>query len=331
MARRAARLRRRSRALPAVAADVPRPGQAHRGAVGAGADDPAMPGAWPSSPAARGPAVAVVLGVGSGSSPTSRAARWRARAPRADAVAAILGGAGTLAIAFVGSQISPAWTALLRCARRPADAAPRRRAGPSARIGLVALALLARCGCSRPRSRQQQERRPQRGADRQSRRHRGDIVVSTHRNRFPCCISTCRAGLRWADGMGWVRRSDVHGLARRSRSLSRRAPDAGGRQLVGALKPGQQLVLVQPIIATASWGAPWTELVRSAQCGGSVCSAATIGSSASRRCRSCVASVSPAACASSSTAGSVRNGWFWLAPGRSDPRDRKRCRHGRHR
>jgi hypothetical protein len=28
------------------------------------------------------------------------------------------------------------------------------------------------------------------------------------------------------------------------------------------MKPGQELVLVEPILRTAKWGAPWTSLVR---------------------------------------------------------------------
>ena len=78
-------------ALPAVAADAALPGQAHRGAVVAGAvarADARLRS--PASPAARGPAVAVLLGVGSGivaylsirGAPASRRRRADAVRPR---------------------------------------------------------------------------------------------------------------------------------------------------------------------------------------------------------------------------------------------------------
>jgi hypothetical protein len=39
-------------------------------------------------------------------------------------------------------------------------------------------------------------------------------------------------------------------------------PTPTANALVRTLRPGQKLLLIQPIIRTARWGAPWTSLVR---------------------------------------------------------------------
>jgi hypothetical protein len=39
-------------------------------------------------------------------------------------------------------------------------------------------------------------------------------------------------------------------------------PRRTARAAVDRLSPGQELILVQPILRTARWGAPWTSLVR---------------------------------------------------------------------
>jgi hypothetical protein len=39
-------------------------------------------------------------------------------------------------------------------------------------------------------------------------------------------------------------------------------PKATADGLIRSMKPNQRLLLVEPIIRSASWGAPWTKLVR---------------------------------------------------------------------
>ena len=174
----------------------------------------------------------------------------------------ILGG---LALAFVASQISPGWTlryfaALIgplillaggvalagrqprpgdrRAARRPVAAPADGRASTTR-----ATSTTSQCCCraaSAP----------------------GDIVVSTHPEQVPVEAFYFPAGLRWASGMGWWPDTGImdwrDALDRYRAARVKRTANT----FIRALKPGQQLVLVQPILRTATWNAPWTRLVR---------------------------------------------------------------------
>jgi hypothetical protein len=90
----------------------------------------------------------------------------------------------------------------------------------------------------------------------------GDVVVSTHPEQLPLLAYYLPEGVRYWTSMGSVEDPRVmdwrDALPRLEAARPRRQIDA----LVATMKPGQELVLVQPIIRTMSWDAPWTNLVR---------------------------------------------------------------------
>ena len=68
--------------------------------------------------------------------------------------------------------------------------------------------------------------------------------------------------VRWADGMGWfpdTRIFDWRDALDRYRAAQ---PREVAPELIDAVEPGNRLVLMEPIIRTAGWSAPWTSLVR---------------------------------------------------------------------
>lgn len=90
----------------------------------------------------------------------------------------------------------------------------------------------------------------------------GDLVVSTQPETLPLLAYYLSDGVRYADALGPVadaRMFDWTDALSRLRTTQAR-PTA--RALVGTLRPGQELVLVVPVLRTARWGAPWTKLVR---------------------------------------------------------------------
>jgi hypothetical protein len=69
-------------------------------------------------------------------------------------------------------------------------------------------------------------------------------------------------GYRWADAMGPVADQWVFDW----RDALQRLKAAGPRRTFARLAPtvasGQHLILIQPIIRSGRWGAPWTALIR---------------------------------------------------------------------
>lgn len=222
-----------------------------------------------------GPAVALLLVGGTGLAAYLAARRAAGAAVASDeavvraesARALVTMVAVAVAVAFVASQLSPAWTtryfaAVIGPLLLVAGAALA-RAGT---LGLVALALLAALWLHPPTARVNNKSDVHRVAhaigDSPAHVVPGDIVVSTHPEQVPVLHFYFPRGLRWADGMGWVRDPAIMDWRDALDRYRRARPTPIADRLIRALRPGQQLVLVQPIIRTARWKAPWTELVR---------------------------------------------------------------------
>ena len=90
----------------------------------------------------------------------------------------------------------------------------------------------------------------------------GDVIVSTHPEQLPLMKYYLPDGVRYADSMGFVEDPDVFDWRDAVDRLRAAKPTPTSDGIVRTLEPGQELVLVQPIIRTARWGAPWTALVR---------------------------------------------------------------------
>ena len=90
----------------------------------------------------------------------------------------------------------------------------------------------------------------------------GDLVVSVHPEQVPVLHYYLPDGLRYADSISLVRDPLVFDWRDALERLRAAKPSRVLDSYVSSMRPGQTLVLVNPIIRTASWGAPWTELVR---------------------------------------------------------------------
>jgi mannosyltransferase len=90
----------------------------------------------------------------------------------------------------------------------------------------------------------------------------GDLVVSTHPEHTPVMRLYLGGGYRWATSTGPVADPRIMDWRDAVDRLRAARPAATAEPLVASLRPGQRLLLVQPIIRSARWSAPWTALVR---------------------------------------------------------------------
>jgi mannosyltransferase len=210
------------------------------------------------------PGMAFALGAGFGLSTLLAGTRQSPRARAAMAVA--LMAATALALAWVASQISPAWSsryfAVFVGPLLLLGAAGLARGG---RLGLVVVAILF-VFWFHPRTA---------AIDHKSNAHdtavlvrdrleRGDLVVAAHPEQGPVMhyYLPQNIGLRWANAMGPVSDPTMFDWRNALKRLRAAKPTPTADALVRTLRPGQKLLLIQPIIRSARWGAPWTRLVR---------------------------------------------------------------------
>jgi hypothetical protein len=214
-----------------------------------------------------GPGVAILLVGGSG-----LAVYWTWRrgpiGPRTRQAAAVttIGAAVaiTMAIAFLVSQVSPGWTLRYFAAVIGPlillAGAVLARAG---NLGLVTVALLAGLWLHPPTGAVNNKSNVHHVSELLRDRVRpGDVVVSTQPEQVPVEAFYFPPGLRWASGMGWWPDLGVMDWRDALHRYQQAKALQTSRIIIRALKPGQQLVLVLPILRTASWVAPWTKLVR---------------------------------------------------------------------
>lgn len=90
----------------------------------------------------------------------------------------------------------------------------------------------------------------------------GDLIVSTHPEQLPVIAYYMPKGVRYANLLGPVEDPRVFDWTDALPRLRETRPKPTVDALLRTLRPGQELVLVQPIIRTGRWRAPWTSLVR---------------------------------------------------------------------
>jgi mannosyltransferase len=213
------------------------------------------------------PAMAFALGVGFGLNTLLAAPR---RAPRARAALAVATmGAVALALAWLASQISPAWaTRYFAVFVGPLLLLGAAGLARSGRLGIVVVAILSllwftpRVGVLNGKSDAHRVAVLLRGQLRD-----GDLVVVTHPEQGPVVhyYLSSQPGaprLRWANSMGFVPDPSMFDWRDVLDRLHAAWPKRTENALVRTLRPGQKLLLVQPIIRTAGWRAPWTKLVK---------------------------------------------------------------------
>lgn len=226
-----------------------------------------LPGELASVFGGAGPGVAILLAGGSG-----LAALWALRrgpggpsTPQATIVATLgLALVIALALAFVASQVSPAWTpryfASLVGPLILLVGAVLSRAGG---LGLATLALLAVLWLQPPTEKVNNKSNVHHvGVLVEGRLAPGDVVISTHPEQVPVAAFYFPEGLRWASGLGWFEDTRIFDWRDALDRYRAAKPQPVADMLIRALEPGQRLALVQPVLRTAGWGAPWTSLVR---------------------------------------------------------------------
>lgn len=90
----------------------------------------------------------------------------------------------------------------------------------------------------------------------------GDLVVSTQPETLPLVKYYLPQGVRYANAIELVDEPRVFDWTDALDRLEAAKPTATIDGFLRTLRPGQEIVLVQPILRTARWGAPWTSLVR---------------------------------------------------------------------
>jgi hypothetical protein len=169
----------------------------------------------------------------------------------------------TLLVAWVASQLSPAWTLrylavalpplLLLCTLGLA------RAGS---LGLVGLAVVAAMWVTdRPPDDKSNVRDVAEAIGPGLRP--GDTVVSTQPEQIPVLAYYLPEGLRYATLWGPVEDVGITDWRDGVERIRRTSAARDLRPLLDAVEPGRRLVLVEPIVYEPErWSAPWTELVR---------------------------------------------------------------------
>jgi hypothetical protein len=172
---------------------------------------------------------------------------------------------GTLALAWIASQVNPAWNAryfaplLAPILLLAAYGASRARV-----VGVVAVAaciiFLARPGAFAPAYKSDMR---DVGGEMSALVHRGDVVLVSEPEEVPLAWYYLPAGLRYANSIGPVtdpRYMDWVNALRRLQNARWRSIE---RSLIASLKPGQQVLFVRPLTeGVSNWETPWGRLVR---------------------------------------------------------------------
>jgi len=185
--------------------------------------------------------------------------RWNA------SLALLVLAGGTVLAAWLSSQVSPAWAnRYMAVAAGPAILIAAVGLAHARRLGMVTLAILAvlwfepLIGVIEGKDNTRQvaasvQYRPVGEAD---------LVVSTHPERIPLLHYYMGEEFRFATSLGPVADPRVFDWRDALERLEAARPTPTSDPLIESLETGQALILVQPIIRTTSWRAPWTALVR---------------------------------------------------------------------
>ncbi len=185
-------------------------------------------------------------------------------APAARAAACLLAiGVLTVVLAWISSQFSPAWAnRYLAVGVSPlllVGAAGLANAGRLGLVGLIVAAALA-AGDTAPDDKSNV--RDVAEAISPSLRA-GDVVVSTQPEQVSVLRYYLPKGVKFATLTGPVQDTGVTDWRDGTKRLGATSAARDLKPVLDAMKPGQRLALVQPIIFDVRrWQAPWTELVR---------------------------------------------------------------------
>jgi 4-amino-4-deoxy-L-arabinose transferase-like glycosyltransferase len=203
--------------------------------------------------------VAVLLAAGAGV-----VALLRGRDARSRAIAALLTiGVLTIVLAWIGSQLSPAWAnRYLAAGIAPFLLLAAAGFGYAGRLGLVGLAIVCVLWALDGAPSEKSNVRAVAEAIAPSLRA-GDLVVATQPEQVPVLDYYLPDGLRFATLTGPVRDTGVTDWRDGVERLRRTTAERDLAPLLDSLEPGDRLALVVPqVYAIGRWSAPWTELIR---------------------------------------------------------------------
>jgi hypothetical protein len=188
----------------------------------------------------------------------------RTRGAPGRATAALLGIAVlTIVLAWIGSQVSPAWAnRYLAAGIAPFLLLAAAGFAHAGRLGLVGLALVAVLWAIDGAPEQKSNVREVAESIAPSLRP-GDVVVATQPEQVSVLEYYLPDGLRYATLTGPVRDTGVTDWRDGVERLEATTPERDLRPVLDAMRPGQRLALVVPTIySIGRWSAPWTRLVR---------------------------------------------------------------------
>nr|MDP8942621.1 hypothetical protein [Actinomycetota bacterium] len=208
-----------------------------------------------------GPAVGLVVAGGAGMAHVVQRVGGRERTALLSLIAL---GAGTVLLAWLSSQASPAWAArYLAVAVGPLLVLAGAALSRAGRLGLATLALVGALWLADgpPGDTPTTERNVV--GQLESTLNPGDLVISTHPERLAVLSYYLPAGLRYATPLGPVTEPGVMDWRDALPRLRRARVGSTLRPLLDSLPRGKALLLVRPVTTRgSSWTAPWTSLVR---------------------------------------------------------------------
>jgi mannosyltransferase len=203
--------------------------------------------------------LAVFLAAGAGIVALLRLRDARGRAVLALLVIAVL----TIVLAWIGSQLSPAWAnRYLAAAVAPFLFLAAAGFAHAGRLGLVGLAVVAVLWAIDGAPSEKSNVRDVATSIAPSLRP-GDLVVATQPEQVPVLDYYLPDGLRFATLTGPVEDTGVTDWRDGVERLRATSAERDLAPLLESLRPGQRLALVVPqVYAIGRWSAPWTELIR---------------------------------------------------------------------
>lgn len=207
--------------------------------------------------------VALLLAAGSG---CAAVLANRSRSEERTAVyAAFTIGAATLAVAWLFSQFSPAWTTrYLGVALGPIFLLASVGLARAGTLGLVALVIvLGIWSIPRPTSLENKSNAADLAAAVEGTLKPGDLVITLQPEQAPLMDYTLPPGLDEATQLGPVEIQGVMDWRDAQERLEAATPEKNLTPLLDRLPRSRRVLLVHPVTSSNSnWDAPWTQLVR---------------------------------------------------------------------
>ena len=207
--------------------------------------------------------VALLLAAGSGLAAVL-GSRVEERHRRA-IVTAMTVGAATLAVAWIFSQLSPAWTTrYLGVALGPIFLLASFGLARAGNLGLVALAIvLAVWSLPKTAILENKSNAADLAAAVNERLRPNDLVVTLQPEQHPLVHYHLRGGLVEATELGQVKTKGVMDWRDAEERLKAATPEKNLAPLLDRVPPAGHVLLVHPVTTnTNDWDAPWTALVR---------------------------------------------------------------------